>query len=219
VRKNVEISAQNEKVENFLQTARIPYTVQGLPIELFTDKIYPAVFVQFDVKNDKYGVLFTQNVYLYKNILKHYSFQYEEVIAEGETQKAWSRSFAQPRECQSMMCLLQHEMRMPSMSIIIDEDNGTPKQLYQMWRTCYQMGLSNANVEVPVDSVSEAIYRKTDQKVTKNMSAWMTAKAVVNLEGDVTCSGEDFGQKSVGVHTEEYILFKIFLAFLPRAEM
>ena len=81
------------------------------------------------------------------------------------------------------------------------------------------MALSNANVEVPVDSVSEAIYRKTDQKATKNMSAWMTAKAVVNWEGDVTCSGEDFGQQSVGVHTEESILFKILLAFLPRAEM
>jgi len=212
--KDVEISVQNQTVENYLQEAEIVFVVKALPKELDTDKIYPVVTVQFDVKQDKYGVLFLQNVYIHKETLKHYGFAYEEVAAAGETKRAWGKSYTRPRECQSMMCVLQNEMGMPNICILIDEDNCTHKQLYQIWRTCYQMSLFNANIEVPVNSMAETIYTMTDRKATDNMSAWMTAKAVTSSTAVITCSGEDFLKKSVDVHAEEYILFRLFLEFI-----
>ena len=128
--------------------------------------------------------------------------------------KAWGKYFEEPGACRSMMCLLQSEMEMPGVVIVLDEDNCTPQHLYQMWHICFQMTLSNANVEVPADTMAEEIYTTKAEKATVRMSAWYTAKKVVGFAADVILSGEDFVKKSVGVHTEEYILFKILVAFL-----
>ena len=62
--------------------------------------------------------------------------------------------------------------------------------------------------------MAEEIYKTTAEKATANMSAWITAKAVVGFTADVILAGGDFVKKSVGVHTEEYILFKILVSFL-----
>ena len=76
------------------------------------------------------------------------------------------------------------------------------------------MTLSNANVQVPADTMAEEIYETSAKKATANMSAWITAKAVVGFTADVILSGGDFVRKSVGVHTEEFILFKLLVAYL-----
>jgi hypothetical protein len=212
--KNVEISVQNVPIENSLQLAGMAHVVKGCPADLFLDKVYTPVIVQLDVKNGQYGVLFLDGTYIYKEILKQYGFGFEEVESQGDTKKAWGKYFADHEVCRSVMCLLQSEMEMPGVVIMLDEDNCTPQHLYQMWHICFRMTLENANVEVPADTMAEEIYTTKAEKATVHMSAWYTAKKVVSFAADVILSGEDFVKKSVGVHTEEYILFKILVAFL-----
>jgi hypothetical protein len=212
--KNCEISVQNVPIENSLQLAGIAHVVQGLPVDLYCDKVYTPVVVQLDVKNGKYGVLFLDGTYIYKEILKQYGFGFEEVESAEGTKKAWGKHFPDPGACRSMMCLLQSEMEMPAFVIVLDEDHCTQKHLYQMWSICFQMTSSNANVEVPAGTMAEEIYTTKAEKATAYMTAWITAKKVVGFEADVILSGEDFVKKSVGVHTEEYILFKLLVTFL-----
>ena len=114
-----------------------------------------------------------------------------------------------------MMSLLQNEMEMPAFVIVLDEDHCTPQHLYQMWSICFQMTSSNANVEVPAGSKAEEIYYTTKtEKAATYMTAWITAKKVVAWEADSILSGEDFVNKCVVVHTEEFILFKLLITFL-----
>ena len=213
--KNCDISVQNIHIANSLQLAGMAHVIQGLPVDLYCDKVYTPVVVQLDVKNDKYGVLFLDGTYIYKDILKQNGFVFEEVESAEGTKRAWGTHFQDPGACRSMMSLLQNEMEKPAFVIVLDEDHCTEKHLYQMWSVCFQMTSSNANVEVPAGSKAEEIYYTTKtEKAATYMTAWITAKKVVAWEADSILSGEDFVNKCVVVHTEEFILFKLLMTFL-----
>jgi hypothetical protein len=205
---------QNVPIANSLQLAGIAHVVQGLPVDLYCDKVYTPVVVQLDVKSNKYGVLFLDGTYIYKDILRNYGFVFEQVESDEGNKRAWIKHFRDPGDCRSTMSLLQNEMAMPAFVIVLDEDDCTQKHLYQMWSVCFQMTSSNANVEVPAGTKAEEIYTTKAEKAATYMTAWIAAKKVVAWEASSILSGEDFVKKYVDMHTQEFLFFELLITFL-----
>ena len=212
--KQCDITVQNLPIADKLQEAGLAHAIQGLPVNLYLDKVYPPVVIQFDVKNDKYGVLFLEGSYIYRDILRQHSFVFEEVEAQEGNRRAWNKSFEDPGECRSMMSLLQTAMAKPAFVLMLDEDDCTEQHLYHMWNVCFQMTFSNANVELPAGTEAEKIYTTKAEKAATYMTAWIAAKKMVAWEASSIVSGDDFVKKYVDMDTQEFHFFELLIEFL-----